>query len=256
MNLKLSLGRCYLRVADPGKPVSLSTIFLLRRLSAGTDSLSPRNIGGSSRGLRHPILSQVLEHDEFGVWSLCTQTLNFIEREIQSRRPSVILEFGSGISTLCLATFMHDLFGDSERIYVCSVEQNPSVLESTSSRLSKLKLDRYVRLVNAPLVPQRILGRDLRCYAVSEKDMEEIRRLRPDFVIVDGPAAEAGARFGPLPIVREAISPDAHVFLDDALRDGELGTARDWVQLLGLKADGILPTRKGLLIGHLNRGSN
>lgn len=250
MSITFPLGRYYLRVVDHTKPVPLSTVLFLRKLSAGSDPLVPRNLSGDLRGaLRHPELRDLLRDERLGSWSLCAQSVNFLEQEIQKYRPRTILEFGSGISTICLARFMKDLHGDSGGVHVCSVEQNLPVVESTTRRLAEVKLDRRVRVIAAPLVQRRVMDREVSCYAISDADLAEIASLRPDFILVDGPAAESGARFGTLPLVRDAIAPDARVYLDDAFRDGELDVAKAWLKLFGMEIEGVLPTKKGLLVG-------
>lgn len=250
MSLKVSLGRWYLRVVDRNKPVPLSTVLLLRRFSAGTDALVPNTSTDDTRALRHSGLRQLLGPEEVGAWSMCVESINFLEQELKRFRPRAILEFGSGLSTLCLARFMHDLNGDTDRIYVCSVEQNLSVGAATLRRLAEVGLDRYVKIVNAPLLRKRIVEHEIECYDISDDDMKQIAELRPEFVLVDGPSAPGVARFGTVPMVREAIAPDAHVYLDDALRDCELQIAQSWLKL-GMELDGVLPTKKGLLIGRL-----
>jgi hypothetical protein len=252
MNVTFPLGRYYLRALDRNRPVPLSTVLLLRRLSAGADCLVGRNFRGPAAGaLRHPELRYALRDETLGTWSLCVESLNFLEQEIQKYRPRTILEFGSGISTLCLAHFMKDLHGDDGEIHVLSVEQNHSVVGSTTDRLAQAGLLKNVRLITAPLIQKRIMDRQLSCYAISTDDLKEISAFRPEFVLVDGPAAEAGARFATLPLVREAIASHAHVYLDDAFRDGELDVAKAWLKLLGMEIDGVLPTAKGLLVGRV-----
>ena len=251
MMTKLPLGRCYLRFVNRNKPVPLSTVLLLRRLSAGPDPLVPSNLSDDKRELRHPALRQLLAAEQTGAWSLCVRSLNFLEQEIQMHRPRAILEFGSGLSTLCLARFMCDLYGETDRIYVCSIEQNEPVADGTSRRLKELGLDRFVRVVHAPLQRKRIVDREIPCYGISDDDMRDIRALCPDLVLVDGPSAEVGARFGTVPLVMEAIAPDARIYLDDAFRDGELGVAKSWLTLLGMELTGVLPTKKGLLVARL-----
>ena len=252
MSLTLPLGRYCLRVADRSRPLPLSIVLLLRKFSAGADSLTPKKvIADAGSDLHHPILRRFLAQDEIGVWTLCAKSLNFLEQQIHTHRPNVVLEFGSGISTLCLAQFMHDIHGDSDRIYVCSIEQSAAVMESTLRRLSELKLRRYVRPLNSPLVRQQISDREIPCYEIAEGDMGGIGLLRPDFLLVDGPAAESGARFGTLLQVRDVVAPDVRVYLDDAFRDGELDIAQSWLRLPGMTIDGVLPTPKGLMVGRL-----
>jgi hypothetical protein len=231
--------------------VPLSTVLLLRRLSVGSDALVPSNLSDDICALRNPELRKLLALDETGTWSLCARSVDFLEEQIRKHRPQTILEFGGGLSTVCLARIMQDIHGPGDRILVCSVEQNRSVVEATLRRLAQVQLDRHVRFVTAPLVRKRIVDREVSCYAISNDDMAEIATLRPDMVLVDGPAAESGARFGTLPLVRGAISPDARVYLDDAFRDGELGIAKSWPTVFGMEVEGVLPTKKGFLVGRL-----
>jgi hypothetical protein len=46
--------------------------------------------------------------------------------------------------------------------------------------------------------------------------------------LVDGPAAESGARVTTLPALRPHLREPCWLMLDDALRDGELWAARSW----------------------------
>lgn len=68
-------------------------------------------------------------------------------------------------------------------------------------------------------------------------------------MLVDGPAAEAGARFGTLPLAHPSVSHRAQFVLDDALRDGELTVARRWRSLPYVEVEGIRIVEKGLLTG-------
>src|SRR5262245_19513868 len=125
MNRVLPLGRYCLRFLSRENPEPVSRVLFLRKLSLGRDPLVP-SYGGSrqsGRTLRHAVLRKALADDELGTWSMCPKTLDYLEREIQTRRPALILEFGSGISTLCLAQFMRDVHGGGDSVYVCSIEQ-------------------------------------------------------------------------------------------------------------------------------------
>ena len=53
--------------------------------------------------LANPYLSERLADRRFGDWTISAQAMNFLEREIRARAPTRVLEFGSGLSTACLA---------------------------------------------------------------------------------------------------------------------------------------------------------
>jgi predicted O-methyltransferase YrrM len=184
-----------------------------------------------------------------GGWSMSPKTLDFLETRIRANAPHLIVEMGGGLSTLCLARYMYETHRDSDGIYVCSIEQDPAVIEKTTGRLRDLGLEGHVRMFHAPLSPQTVAGVTAPCYTLPREFSEAMRTLRPDFVVIDGPAAEAGARFGTLPLVRPFLRPGTPFFLDDALRDGEIGIAERWKRLPGIRVDGVMLTEKGMLTG-------
>jgi hypothetical protein len=87
------------------------------------------------------------------------------------------------------------------------------------------------------------------CYPLPDEIGGLFHDRKADFVLIDGPAAEAGARFATLPLAHPFVSPHASFVLDDALRDGELLVARRWRSLPYVEVDGIRMIEKGLLIG-------
>ena len=56
--------------------------------------------------LANPYLSERLADRRFGDWTISVQAMNFLEREIRARPPTRVLEFGSGLSTACLARYL------------------------------------------------------------------------------------------------------------------------------------------------------
>jgi hypothetical protein len=182
---------------------------------------------------------------------MCARTLNFLEREIHNHRPATILEFGSGVSTVCLAQFMQDIHGKGGSTRVYSLEQDANTIERTRTKLQSAGLDEHVRIFHAPLATQQIHGRATTCYGLPADFLKIMRPVQPQFLIIDGPAAEDGARFGTLPLVRSIVPAGARFYLDDALRDSELSIAQQWAEFPDVIIDGLLPTEKGLLLGRL-----
>jgi len=231
--------------------VPVPKVRFLRRLCFGADALFPPydSLQQTGTGLQNRVLRDALKSDEMGTWSMSPLTMNFLEQEIRHTKPSVVLELGSGLCTICLAQYMYEAHGASDHIYVCSLEQDASVIERTLPRLRALNLDRYVRSFHAPLSWQVIEGLKTSCYSLPPEFIQTISSLRPDFVVIDGPAADT--RFGTLPLIRPYLNSDACFYLDDALRDGELDVATRWAQLPYVQVNGIYLTEKGLLQGNL-----
>jgi predicted O-methyltransferase YrrM len=175
-------------------------------------------------------------------------TLRWIVDEVVRRRPGLILEFGSGASTVALAWAVRQVTASATDPRIVSFEQDVAQAERTRDLLRAASLGGEAEIVVAPLARQTIEGVATTCYTIPEAGRLAIAGRRADMVVIDGPAAEDGARFGTLPLVREFLAHGATCYLDDALRDGELWTAGRWGQLGYLDVDGIALVEKGVLV--------
>jgi predicted O-methyltransferase YrrM len=242
-------------------PLPFSLCLLARRALAGrgADPLLPRRTEIATDGsrLRDPALAASLRGTRLGRHAMSAPALDHIVDEVLARRPVVVLEFGSGVSTLVLALLMGRLHGPDGPAHLFSVEQSGEALERTRRRLHRLRVARRVRLLRASSVPQVIGGFRTVCYAPAPGRLEQfLEGRRADFVLIDGPAGPHGCRFGVIPLARPVLAPGAVVFLDDALRDSELAAAAWWERLRLLRPDGIHWIGKGLLrAGTVPRGS-
>lgn len=203
-------------------------------------------------GLRTRGLQPLIEAQSLGEWSLCAETIDFLVDVIHATRPSTILEFGSGTSTVALAWAMRRLYGASSKPHMFSIDQSADFIERTKHRLAQLGLADSVRFLHAPLSVQTIGYMESLCYMIPPATLEEfLGTARPSFVVIDGPAGENGVRFGTIPLVREYLDPNARIFLDDGFRDSELDTADRWSLLRYVRWDGVRWEGKGLLCGSL-----
>jgi predicted O-methyltransferase YrrM len=236
-------------LTPPGRPAPLRVFTGARRLIPVADALAPRS-GSTARSTAQLHDRWLAEHlgETIGIWSLHVATVNFLSRRMLVARPRAILEFGSGVSTLCFAHWARELHG-ADRCSVVAIEQEATFAERTTGLLRQFGLEGVATVVHAPLGNVTVLGRPFVCYLL---DVERIVRLLAgpaELVLVDGPSAgSGGSRFATLPIARAALAEGATVFLDDALRDGELAVAQQWERLLPwLRVRGIHPFGKGLL---------
>lgn len=229
--------------------IPLRAVRTVRALASEPDVLTATTLALGA-GLDDPVLAQEFSGTEFGSWSLPVETLNFFQGEIQSVRPQAILEFGSGISTACLAYYMRELHGKTAATTLYSIEQDPMYLQRTRTLLERMGLDGNVRLACRPLSDVYLWGRTTTCYDITESFLDEfLQGVRPDLVVIDGPAAGEGGRLGTLPLVWHRIASGARIFLDDALRDSELEIARRWRELPQVEIEGIRLIGHGLLVG-------
>ncbi|GKS59181.1 hypothetical protein YTPLAS18_27080 [Nitrospira sp.] len=238
-------------------PMPLFSCFDLRHrigsASAQPDPLAALqlNIGQSrTEGVSDPELAELLRPHRLGEWALSSAAINRLVLDVLRDRPRIVLEFGCGSSTVALAWALRKCWGSTPAPMVFSIEQSAEFLLQTEQQLEAAGLSSVVRLLHAPLTDQTIDRMQTRCYALGSDILPRFLGGRcPEWVVIDGPAADHGGRVGTLPLVGEHLAPGARVYLDDALRDGELIIADWWGRLGYLDVEGILWIGKGLLIG-------
>jgi predicted O-methyltransferase YrrM len=201
------------------------------------------------RTLKDPHLAAMLGDREFGAWALSATTVDFLEKHIRRVKPHRVLEFGSGLSTVCLAHFLKESVGDGARL--TSIDQSAEYLPDTRALLEQLELSELVDLQVRPLRAQTFADGSISTYDFDESFFAELSSSPPDIVLVDGPSASVRGRFAALVLVRPYLRSGTTVFLDDALRDGELGAARSWRASGVLEVKGVYILGKGLLVGRI-----
>ena len=188
-------------------------------------------------------LRPLLEDNVLGVWAMCAPTIDRIWRELMSRRPEVIVEFGAGVSTIVLARYAQ-LRRQQETTgpWIVSIEQSADVKREMEEKLGRLGLDSGIRIVHAPLDERD----DYRIAPGALTDALQGRRV--DFILIDGPAGPEGCRAQTMPLIQPHCRPGAVWFLDDAYRDGEMSAMRQW-QDRGVRVKGVLLLGSGLGVG-------
>lgn len=214
------------------RPVPLSRIRRIRSLSPVTNGLVP------------PVGR--------GRWALDDDALAFIVGEVERRRPSWVLEFGSGRSTVRLAEVMADITS-GDGVVVISIEQDRKFVARTTHLLREMGLVDRVRLTCRQLRRQIVAGRETLCYDLStELTPEFVPREGSGLILVDGPAGGGDVRFGTIPLIQPYLPDETPFFLDDALRDDELQVADAWAKLPGFAVHGIRVVGEGLLVGSVD----
>lgn len=245
------------RTAFQEIPMPLVACLALRRrvtVSApGADPLSPPAATPHTyRSGSRSEIAAVLEGFPLGEWSMTQAAIDFLLSKVEQMRPHAILEFGAGASTLALACTMRRLHGASKTPHIFTVDQSPEYVQQIESRLRFHGLHEGVRFMTAPLISQVIQSVQTDCYRLHDRALHEFfGTTRPDLIIVDGPAADYGGRFGTIPLVSNFLSDHAWIYMDDALRDSELSIANWWDRLGYVKDCGVLWLGKGLLTARL-----
>ncbi|HEX3053173.1 MAG TPA: hypothetical protein VHP83_21115 [Aggregatilineaceae bacterium] len=205
----------------------------------------------SSAVLRDEKLASLMHAHEMVGWSLDAATLNYLEQEIKSHKPSVIVEFGSGISTVILTSYMLSLHQNSNRIYVISIEQDAEYATHTREKLSDAGLEQNAVVLVAPLVEHHLEGQPYWCYDLNKQTLAGyLTDRRVDMLVIDGPSGGGLNRFGTLEMLFESLSAGAMFYMDDAYRQYETRVGQLWARHLSVRICGVVPAGKGILVGH------
>jgi hypothetical protein len=183
-------------------------------------------------------------------FALGTEALNFLDDRIRQLRPSAIVEFGSGVSTVVLAARMADIHGiDRPRVF--SIDESESYLHATRRMLDDAGLGGCARLAHREVHEQVIRGQSTACYDLDEMFLRAFLETVPDVLVVDGPSGGGTARFGTLPLVLGHIGTPCTFFLDDALREDEIQVASLWQKLTRVELGAVHLVGHGVLEGRI-----
>jgi hypothetical protein len=128
-----------------------------------------------------------------------------------------ILECGSGLSTVLLA-----IVAQRRGLLLWSLEHLPAWAE----RVQRCLVQRRIEGARIHIAPLRPYG-DFEWYAAPLADMPRQFTL----VVCDGPpSATRGGRYGLLPVMKDRLSDDCLILLDDASRAGEQATVQRWAE--------------------------
>ena len=154
-------------------------------------------------------------------WSAEADFLELLADHCQTNKPELIVECGSGLSTLVLARCCQ--INGSGR--VISLENNKRSADSTRLLLEQYKL-KNSSVFYAPLCNYVVNGEVFPWYSSIEACGHEIEML-----VVDGPAGfiHHHARFPALPLLRARLHSLCTVYLDDSARTEEREIAERWL---------------------------
>jgi predicted O-methyltransferase YrrM len=156
-------------------------------------------------------------------WAMDPTALLWMVNAVAERHPQLVVELGSGTSTLWLARALQ-ANGSGGR--VLSLEHDSKYAEKTASMLHQHGLAEFVEVRHTPLVETLTPRGAFKWYDVQSVDIREI-----DMLIVDGPPESTGkyARYPALPVLGERLSPGAVVIVDDASRKDEQEMIELWL---------------------------
>lgn len=174
-------------------------------------------------------------------WAAAPDLLRYLYESVRARRPNLILECGSGVSSLILGYAVKaNGYGR-----VISVEHLADYQEKTLRWVSEHGLEPWVEVRLAPLADIDVDGEVWPWYS-----LDAIPDSGIDLVFVDGPpgATTKNARYPALPLLSNRLSPQSMVILDDAARDEEAAIAQRWSELFPEVEMSVIDHEKGTTV--------
>jgi predicted O-methyltransferase YrrM len=167
-----------------------------------------------------------------GSFPMSPDALGEVARLVVERRPDLIVELGSGLSSLVLGLTVRRL-GHGR---VVSFDHSPEWADQTRARVASLGLADVVTVLDAPLTDIEVAGMRRRWYDLAGN----LPEAPIDMLVIDGPSVTGpkdwAARWPALPAI---------VYLDDAARPGEREAVRRWVQDVKGWTVRRVPTQRG-----------
>jgi predicted O-methyltransferase YrrM len=176
-------------------------------------------------------------------WAISPDALAWILIDLQRRTTPLVVEFGSGQSTLILAAVLRHGGGR-----LVTVEHDVCYRDAVTRGLADRGLADLVDVIHAPLREDDLDD------PILSYDTDALPQVAIDVGLVDGPPASAGrlGRLVPLRWATSHLAPGGTVFLDDANRDSEqeclarLARDRPDLAMVSLTAEkGLVAIRAG-----------
>ena len=178
-------------------------------------------------------------------WAASPDLLLLLVDLVITERPSLVVECGSGASTLWLALAMRK-FGIDGRII--ALDHDPVFAGKTRDFLARHDVRELAEVRDAPLESFSLDGESYSWYA--RRAWEDLTGI--DLLFVDGPPAATGhqARYPALPLLSGALSPAATVVLDDLVVPDMQQVLKLWGDAYPDLCSEILPLEKQAAVLH------
>lgn len=174
----------------------------------------------------------------FHGWPISSDVALFLIEKVMVEDFDLIVEFGSGTSTVIFARAMELSLKSAKseaKKQVVTFEHDVNYLRKTRQALSTQGLSEVVDLVHAPLEWKIFDGNEYNYYAcenrLSQVEEQLSGRKAKILVLIDGPPARTcdHARYPALPVILDSLSRhELHIVLDDYSRKEEQEIVSSW----------------------------
>lgn len=160
-------------------------------------------------------------------WAISPDFAVLLVQLLREQQPHTVLEFGGGTSTIITAAVLRQLGGNRR---VVAVEALASFAQQARVQIERHGLEDLSQVIHAPLVDMQTDGRSYRWY--QPQAFAHVDNI--DFLTVDGPAQyntmQPRVRYPAYPMLRQRLTDNALVLLDDANRVEEQAIGREWLR--------------------------
>ena len=180
---------------------------------------------------------------DIGGWAADPVLVHTAVQLLIKGRPHLVLECGSGSSTVILARCLRALGGGR----IVSLDHDTGYAAHTAELLRLHGLDDVATVVTAPLADRQLNGKMVRWYSAN---YEPLLQGHIDLLLVDGPPGNTApkARYPAVPMLREHLAPDCWILMHDGDRLDEHAIAYAWRRELGATLSYVRGGRGGWLL--------
>ena len=156
-------------------------------------------------------------------WAISPELAATLVTLIRTHEPDVIVELGSGASTIAMGYAIEQ----QGKGRIISLDHSTKYGAETRKDLAMHGLQEWTEVRHAPLTTIEQDGRTWSWY-----DLDALEDVSIDMVVIDGPPRETGpmARYPAVPALYKYLSDDAIVVLDDAYREDEKEMLDRWMR--------------------------
>ena len=166
-------------------------------------------------------------------YSLSPTVIVHILNEIILLKKKIIVEFGSGLSTLFIAKLISNNNLDAT---LFSIDHDENWQNTLRKSLDLHGVIGNVNLIYAGIEQVSTSFTGNQCLWYSKSILMDALPEEIDLVIVDGPSYSTGeySRYCAVPFLKDRLSDNYSIFIDDVFRKGENEILRKWKEILKL----------------------
>lgn len=176
-------------------------------------------------------------------WAATPELAITVLKHIRLKKPSLIVELGSGVSTLVSAYTLEKYHPEGK---IISLDHDSEYADITRNELTYHELSEFVDIRTAPLKNTDVNGKKHTWY-----DTQTCKFNKSiDLLIIDGPPVktEAFARYPALPVLEKSLSQTCTIILHDTNRKEESDIVKKWLKELPAFKASVKQTDKGITV--------